>query len=242
MTTTLRFLAVAVLLTLGGHALAATEIEAIQQQLAKSYPDIRAENISPSPIPGIYELRIGAQIAYVSADGRYLLRGDIVRAGTEENLTEERRGAVRLAALADVGEARMVVFAPRQVKHTISVFTDIDCGYCRKLHREIDQYLAQGIRVRYLFFPRSGPDTESWTKAETVWCSGNRADALTRSKRGEALRTLACSPTPVQQHYSLGIEFGLQGTPAIITDRGELIPGYVPAGELAIHLDGGTSG
>jgi thiol:disulfide interchange protein DsbC len=225
-----------------GLASASEETELIRKRLAETFPEVRSEQISPSPIPGLFELRVGAQIAYVSADGRFLVRGDIVETGTERNLTEVRRGAARLAAMDEVGEQRMIVFSPKQVKHTITVFTDIDCGYCRKLHREIDQYLALGIRVRYLFFPRSGPNTESWTKAETVWCSADRNMAMTQSKRGEVLKSIACGAAPVEQHYSLGLSFGLQGTPAIITDSGELLPGYVPAAELARHLDGQKSG
>lgn len=238
----MRALIVLVLATCSGAVALAGEAESIQRQLAPRYPEIRPEQITPSPIPGLFELRIGSQIAYVSADGRFIVRGDIIDVATEANLSEERRSAARLAAINDVGEARMIVFAPKQVKHTISVFTDVECGYCRKLHREIDQYLAQGIRVRYLLFPRGGPNTEGWTKAEQVWCSADRATALTRSKRGEVLTSRVCSPTPVQQHYALGLEVGVQGTPAIVTDTGELVPGYVPAAELAAHLDGGKAG
>ncbi|MCK6371081.1 MAG: DsbC family protein [Gammaproteobacteria bacterium] len=211
----------------------------VYKRLSERFPEVRPEQITPAPIPGLFELRLGPQIAYVSADGRFLLRGDIIDVGTDANLTEARRSAARLAAVEDVGEAQMIIFSPKQVKHTISVFTDIDCGYCRRLHREIEQYLDAGIRVRYLFFPRSGPDTESWSKAVTVWCSSDRNAALTKSKRGEVLAASNCSPTPVQQHYSLGITLGVQGTPAIITDSGELVPGYVPAAELMPYLDGG---
>jgi thiol:disulfide interchange protein DsbC len=227
-----------ILFALAGPALAAGEIETIQKQLAKTYPDVRTDQISPTPIAGLFELRIGPQVAYVSADGRFMVRGDIIEVKTDTNLTEARRGAARLSAIDDIGDAKMIVFSPKQVKHTINVFTDIDCGYCRKLHKEMDQYLARGIRVRYLFFPRSGPNTDSWAKADTVWCSADRNEAMTRSKRGEVITAKACSPTPVQQHYSLGLTFGVQGTPAIITDKGELLPGYVPAGELAAYLDG----
>lgn len=218
------------------------QVDLIRQQLATLLPDVRADQISPSPIPGLYELRMGSQIAYVSADGKFLVRGDIINVKTNDNLTEARRSTARLAAVNEVGDAKMIVFSPRQVKHTISVFTDVDCGYCRKLHREMDQYLAKGIRVRYMFFPRSGPKTESWTKAEQVWCTQNRNDAMTRSKRGEVLAAKACNPNPVQQHYSLGIGLGIQGTPAIITDTGDLLPGYVPAGEMADYLDGLKTG
>lgn len=231
-----RFLIVA-LLGLSSSVQGAGVPDVIARQLQKSFPEVRSEQISLSPIPGLYELRVGPQIAYVSADGRYLVRGDIIDVMSDTNVSEERRAGARLAAIDDIGEARMIIFTPRQVKHTISVFTDVDCGYCRKLHREIGEYMARGIRVRYLFFPRSGPNTEGWAKAEKVWCSADRADALTRSKRGEALATKACSPTPVQEHYSLGLSFGVTGTPAIVTDTGELVPGYVPAAELGAYLD-----
>lgn len=217
-------------------ALAADDVEAVRQKLAVIYPDVRAGQISPSPIPGLFELRLGPQIAYVSPDGRFMVRGDIYDIRTNGNLTEARRGGTRLAAMDDISESRMVIFAPRQVKHTITVFTDIDCGYCRKLHREIDQYLAQGIRVRYLFYPRNGPGTESWHKAEQVWCSSDRNSALTKAKRGEILTEQTCKPTPVQQHYSLGSRFGVQGTPTIITDGGKLVPGYVSAAQMSTYL------
>lgn len=230
------------LLCLAGTARADDGEEAVRRELLKRFPDVRTEQITPSPIPGLFELRLGPQIAYVSADGRYLVRGDIIELATDANVSEARRGTARLAAIEDIGTANMIVFSPKQVKHTINVFTDVDCGYCRKLHRELDQYLAQGIRVRYLFFPRSGPNTESWTKSEQVWCSADRNAALTRSKRGEVLTSKVCSPTPVQRHYSLGLTFGLSGTPAIITDKGELLPGYVPPGELAAYLETGQAG
>lgn len=244
MRTNLRDLAIICLGILAtGAALAqgAGEAEALRKRLADAAPELKGGDVAPSPIPGLFEFRLGPQVAYVSADGRYLVRGDIIEIKTDANLTEARRSTARLAAIEEVGEGRMLVFAPKQVKHTINVFTDIDCGYCRRLHKEMDQYLAQGIRVRYLFFPRSGPNTESWSKAETVWCSADRNAALTRSKRGEVVAAKACSPTPVQQHYSLGLSLGVQGTPAIITDTGELLPGYVPPDELAQYLNGGKT-
>jgi len=237
----MRSLLLFVLTCLAPAAFAAGEAEAIQKELSATYPTVRADQISPSPIPGLFELRVGPQIFYVSADGHYLVQGDIIDVKTDANLTEARRGTARLAAIEDVGEANMIIFSPKQVKHTIDVFTDVDCGYCRKLHKQIDKYMAEGIRVRYLFFPRSGPNTESWTKAEQVWCSQDRNAALTKSKLGEVLTTKVCSPTPVQEHYSLALKFGVTGTPAIITDKGELVPGYIGPAELANYLDGKTS-
>ena len=240
MQTPFRFL---VLLLASAAALAADDATTeLQKKLVQTYPEVRADQLTPSPIPGLFELRIGPQIAYVSADGRSIVKGDVIDVSSNANLTEARRNAARLAAIDDVGESNMIIFSPKQVKHTINVFTDVDCGYCRKLHREIAQYMARGIRVRYMFFPRSGPNTESWTKAEEVWCSPDRNAALTKAKLGEVLTVKACTPNPVQEHYSLGMDFGVQGTPAIITDTGELLPGYVPPAELADYLDGTKTG
>ncbi|WKZ13625.1 MAG: DsbC family protein [Gammaproteobacteria bacterium] len=237
-TTNLRRSIVVLLGILSLPAFGEGDAEAVQKRLAERFPDVRVEQIRPSPIPGLFELRIGPQIAYVSADGRYIVRGDLIEVSTDTNVTEAQRNSARLAAIDDVGEDRMIIFSPAKVKHTISVFTDIDCGYCRRLHREIDQYLAQGIRVRYLFFPRSGPNTESWAKAEAVWCSPDRNAALTKAKLGEVIKVPGCKSTPVQEHYSLGLALGVQGTPAIVTDTGELVPGYVPSDELAQYLRG----
>lgn len=231
-----RFSVFLALLVAAGGALAADEMAQLRQKLLPVYPDVRLDQLSATPIPGLFELRIGAQVVYVSADGRFMVRGDIYDIRGNDNITEARRAEARMAAMRDVGEDQMVIFSPKQVKHTITVFTDIDCGYCRKLHREIDQYLAEGIRVRYMFFPRSGPDTDSWRKAEQVWCSADRKGALTKAKAGEALKSKPCSPNPVQQHYAAGMLFGVQGTPAIITDSGELVPGYVSAAELSSYF------
>ena len=234
---------VLILLAVAGVARAGDEVtDAIRTQLAKVYPDAGKGDIMASPVPGLFELRLGPQIVYVSADGRFLIRGDVFDTKDNRNITDARRGAARLAAVNSVGEDRMVIFNPKQVKHTITVFTDVDCGYCRKLHRQVAEYLAQGIRIRYMFFPRSGPNTDSWFKAEKVWCSADRNDALTRAKLGEVLTAKQCTPNPVQQHYSLGRQFGIEGTPAIVLESGELVPGYLSPRELTAYFSGGTSG
>jgi thiol:disulfide interchange protein DsbC len=227
------------LMGVSGAAAAADQDATAIANILASFPEVDSDDISPSPIPGLYEVGIGASVSYISSDGRYLIRGDIYDSVTEENLTEARRTSVRVKAIENVGENSMIVFSPEpeQVKHTITVFTDIDCGYCRKLHRQIDDYNEHGIKVRYMFFPRSGPDTMSWYKAEHVWCADDRRSALTRAKAGEAVQSDGCGSTPVQQHYLLGQGFGISGTPAIIVDTGELIGGYVAPDELSKYLD-----
>ncbi|HKZ73153.1 MAG TPA: DsbC family protein, partial [Steroidobacteraceae bacterium] len=207
-------------------------------ELASKIPGAKADDLRPSPIPGVYELMRGTDIAYVSTDGKYVIDGDLYDLASSDNLTETRRRGARVRLLSDVPESEMLVFSPRDPKHTITVFTDIDCGYCRKLHTQIAEYNRRGIKVRYLFYPRSGPDTESWEKAVEVWCSPNRNEALTRAKRGDELGTKPCAKSPVERHYNLGQEFALRGTPAIILANGELLPGYVSPAMLADHLKG----
>jgi len=204
--------------------------------IAAKFPEIRPEQITPSPVQGLYEVRIGSKIAYVSGDARFLVQGEIIDLNTDLNLTESRREGVRRDVLAGLSEAGMVVFSPAAPSSTITVFTDIDCGYCRKLHKQVAEYNAKGIKVRYMYFPRSGPGTESWTKAEQVACAKDRRGALTRSKQGEKLTDKPCQPNPVAEHYNVGRDFGLQGTPAIVLDSGELIGGYLDPVELSKYI------
>jgi thiol:disulfide interchange protein DsbC len=205
-------------------------------QVASKIPGTRAEDLRASPIPGIYELTRGTEIVYVTEDGKYAISGDLIDLAKNDDLTETHRRELRAKLIGNIPESDMVVFGPRDAKYTVTVFTDVDCGYCRQLHSQINEYNSLGIRVRYLFFPRTGPNTESWTKAEEVWCSTNRNEALTLAKRGAPLQAKVCPNNPVAKDYALAKDFGLQGTPAIVLADGELIGGYVPPGELAQHL------
>lgn len=204
--------------------------------LAASIPGTRVEDLRQTPIAGIYELTRGVDIAYVTADGKYAISGDLIDLAKNDNLTETRRRDARAKMIGAIPESEMVVFGPRDPKYTVTVFTDVDCAYCRQLHSQIAMYNQLGIRVRYLFYPRSGPNTESWTKAEEVWCSRNRNEALTLAKRGVALQVKPCPNNPVARHYALGKDFDLRGTPAIVTSDGELLAGYLPPLALAQHL------
>ena len=211
----------------------------MRQNLAKVMAVAKPDSIKPSPIEGLYEVVYGAQIFYATKDGRYLVQGDILDVNGQSNLTEHRRTGVRLSAINKVSDDKMIIFtpqAPQKVKHTITVFTDIDCGYCRKMHSEIDTYLNEGIRVRYMSFPRTGLNTPSYYKAVAVWCAKDRKDALTRAKKDEAVEQKTCD-NPVKEEMQLGEQVGVSGTPTIITDTGRLLPGYVPAAHLAQILD-----
>lgn len=204
----------------------------IKKALAEYMPGDKIDSIKPSEVPGLYEVTVGASIFYASEDGKYLLQGQLFDAAAKKNLTESKLAGVRKSALDKMGEQNMIIFKPQASKYLVSVFTDIDCGYCRKLHSEIDQYLAQGITVRYLFFPRAGVGSDSYKKAISVWCASDKQKALTSAKKGEALDSKDCE-NPVDEHMALGEAFGMSGTPMIVTARGNILPGYVPAAQLA---------
>jgi len=199
--------------------------------------EVKIEDVKPSPVEGLYEIRSGAEVGYVSLDGRFYVDGDVFDMTSKANLTEQRRQEGRITLMAAVSDDDAIIFGPTgAVRHTLTVFTDIDCTYCRRLHQEIGELNRLGIRVRYLMYPRNGPDTEAWRKAEAVWCSADRRDALTRAKRGETIKSGKCE-TPIAAHYALGQKLGIQGTPGIITDRGEYLAGYLPAASMAEYLD-----
>jgi thiol:disulfide interchange protein DsbC len=206
-------------------------------------PDVRARVVSKlqgaspadvamSPIPGLYEVTMGGLIAYVSADGKYLLSGNVYDLDSQVNLTAARRNTARAKALATASESNMIVFGPANAKMTVTVFTDIDCGYCRKFHSQIADVNKAGVRVRYMMYPSTGPDTESWSKAEQVWCAADRREALTRAKRGEALKGKACGDAAIKAQYELGADLGVEGTPAVFTQNGDYIGGFLTAPEL----------
>jgi thiol:disulfide interchange protein DsbC len=209
-------------------------------ELAARIPGVKPEELRPSPIAGIYELTRGAEVTYVSSDGRYVLTGDlyqIAKTGAYPNLSDARRRELRVKMMAALPETQLVVFAPKTApKYTITVFTDPDCAWCRKLHSQMAEYNKLGIKIRYAFYPREGPDTEAWRKSEAVWCSADRKDALTRAKLGQTIKARACGDTPVRQTWELGREIGVEGTPNMVLADGEMIPGYLPPQQLLAHL------
>ncbi len=207
--------------------------------IAAKFPGMSPDDVRPSKIKGMYEVRIGSDSAYVSADGKYVIAGDMYDVDTRVNMTEQSRASERRAVLAKLDERDMIVFSPASAKpeHTITVFTDVDCGYCRKLHSEIDQLTQLGVRVRYLAYPRSGPNSSDWRKMEAVWCSKDRKQAITKAKRGEDVKAADCASTPVAKQFALGEQMGVRGTPAIFTVDGDYIGGYLPPSEMKKQLD-----
>lgn len=204
--------------------------------IVKKIDGLKLEDVRMTPVEGIYEITRGSQISYSTADGRYVIIGDMIDVDKDSNISEMRRRTIRTRMIDSVPESEMLVYSPKNPKYTITVFTDIDCGYCRKLHSQIAEYNKQGIRVRYLFFPRTGPNTESWHKAEAVWCSANRNEALTRAKNGEELKSAKCPADIVARDWELGHKLEVDGTPSIFFPNGEMLPGYLPPAQLAKAL------
>jgi thiol:disulfide interchange protein DsbC len=216
-------------------AAAATSIPAdVRARVVAKLQGASPADVAVSPIPGLYEVTMGGLIAYVSADGKYLVSGSIYDLATESNLTAKRRNDARAKALAAAREDEMIVFSPANPKMTVTVFTDVDCGYCRKFHGQMAELHKAGIRVRYVAFPRTGPGTESWRKAESVWCATDRKDALTRAKRGEEVKSKNCGDAMIKAGFEMGEDFGLEGTPAIYTQAGDYIGGFLTPEQLVM--------
>ncbi|MGH8499864.1 MAG: DsbC family protein, partial [Methylococcales bacterium] len=220
---------------------APADSDAIRDALSKAMPGIQVDEISKAPVKGFYEVFVGPDLYYISEEGKYLLIGNLIdlEAPPEtRNLTEAKTTAARAKAVKNIGEGNVIQFKSPSQKHVVSVFTDVDCGYCRKLHSEIDEYLKRGITVDYLFYPRAGIGSESYKKAVAVWCAEDRHTALTKAKLGEAIEMKECA-NPVADHVKLATSLHIQGTPMIVTENGGVLPGYVPAKVLSERLEKG---
>jgi len=233
LTNLVKSLAIAGLLVIGSAQ--AADISKEVTQMVKKL-GIPLENVRSTPANGLYELQAGTQIFYITQDGKYLLTGNMLDMATKENLTDSRMKGIRLDAIAAVSSDQFISYKAKDEKYAITVFTDIDCGYCRKLHSEMDGYNKLGISVNYLFFPRTGLGTESYNKAVSVWCNKDRNTALTNAKAGKAMGAAKCD-NPIAAHFQLGSELGINGTPNIITAQGEMLPGYMPPAALKRELD-----
>ncbi len=239
LTNSICWLLSALVLLISGAAVAGddAELAAVREKVAAMFDAIEPEDIGTSPVDGWYTIQKGAIVAYVSGDGRYLLQGDLIDLDEQVNLSEVARSDSRRELMGSVAADDVITFSPADVKYTVSVFTDIECSYCRRLHSQINEYLAQGIEVRYLLYPRNGPASRSWNTSEEVWCSTDRQNALTMAKLDRKFETHTCDASMVQDHFQIGQNVGLTGTPAIVLGDGSLISGYVPPDQLRARLD-----
>ena len=213
------------------------ELDQVRQKIGGMFEMIEPENINASQVDGWYTIQQGSVIAYVSEDGRYLLQGDLIDLDNSVNLSELSRTEARRDLMGTVSDDEVITFSPAEVKYSVSIFTDVECTYCRRLHGQIEEYMAKGIEVRYLLYPRNGPASRAWNTAEDVWCAADRQKALTMAKLDQKFETATCDSSIVQDHYIIGRDVGLSGTPAIVMDDGTLIGGYVPPDQLAAQLE-----
>lgn len=200
---------------------------------------VSPQDVVPAQVSGLYRVTLGPQILYVTGDGKYVLRGDLIRLGDGRNLSAEARDAARAAYIAGIGEQDMIVFGPPDPRFVVTVLTDIDCGYCRQLADEMPQLVQAGVEVRYLAFPRTGVGSPSWDKAVSVWCARDRRIAYQLAMKGNPVVTPdpKCNAQPVIAGYEFARKLGLDGTPVIFTEDGHLIDGYVPAEQLVKMLE-----
>ena len=218
--------------------------DAVLKGLKGVVGDVNKVSVRRVPIAGLYEAAMGEDIFYITADGRYLMMGNIFDLKTRSNLTSERRDKIQQArnperkkAIDALNEKDMVVFAPEgETKHTINVFTDVDCGYCAKIHNEVSKLNEAGVKVRYLAFPRAGIGSKTYHKMVSVWCAEDQQKAMTDAKARLKVKEAKCN-NPVERQYKLGQELGVSGTPALVLSNGELVPGYMPADKLISRLE-----
>lgn len=217
------------------------DLQQVREKVAEMFDSIEPEHVNVSPVDGWYTIQKGSIVAYITKDGRYLLQGDLIDLDNDINLTEASRSESRRDLMASVTSDRAITFSPTETKYSVSVFTDVECTYCRRLHSQIDEYLAHGIEVRYLLYPRNGPASRSWNTSEEVWCARDRQNALTMAKLDRKFETSNCDASIIQDNYLMGKAIGLSGTPAIVLDNGTLIGGYLPPDALLQRLEQETA-
>ena len=208
----------------------------LKDKLEALLPGMVVQTLEPLENTDLYEALVDGEIVYFSKDGRYVFQGDIIDIESRQNITENKRRGLKKEEIDSFNEADMIIFEAEKTKHTLTVFTDIDCGYCRKLHQQISEYNALGIKVRYMAFPRSGLDSESFDKAVSVWCADDRKQAMTDAKSGSSIKVNSCD-NPIKDHFEAGRRLGITGTPALFLESGELLPGYIPPMRLIQILD-----
>ena len=213
------------------------EDAAARAVLKEVVPQAKVDTIEPAPVPGFRQAIVGSQMVYISDDGQYLLQGTLYDAPARKDLTGARLAVDHKKKVDAVPTSKRIIFpAEGKAKYKITVFTDLDCGYCRKLHSQIAQYNKEGIEVDYLFFPRSGINSPSYDKAVSVWCAKDRNNAFTAAKAGKTPTPAKCD-NPVADQYKLGQQVGVDGTPTIFAQDGSKIGGYLPPPEMLAKLE-----
>lgn len=210
--------------------------QSVRAALTQLDPNFKPDYIGAAPFPGFREVVVSGQVLYVSDDGKYLMQSQPYDIQAKALVNSEGLLAYRRGLLEKANHGDRIVFAAPNAKHTISVFTDIECGYCRKLHQDIAELNRNGITVEYLAFPRMGLGSKDYTDMISVWCASDRRKALTAAKQGSPVPAKNCT-NPVAMQYALGQQLGVNGTPAIFAEDGTQLGGYLPPAQLKAALD-----
>jgi len=227
----------AVLIAASATVVAQDDYSAVEERIRTLAPHAESISISETPVDGILMVQVQGDIVYATADGKYLIQGRVIDMETREDLTESAKSGIRKELIGGIDKSRQITFSPEEPVHELMVFTDIDCGYCRKLHAQMAEYNQQGIAISYMAFPRAGIGSRSYEKAVSVWCADDQQDAMTQAKLGADPDPEQCD-NPIAEQYQLGLALGVTGTPALLTPSGQLIPGFVPPQQLRERLDG----
>lgn len=222
-------------MAIGVHATELQQQNLIKQKL-KNTLGMEVKELTPSPIAGLYQMITRQGVMYVTKDGSKLIHGNVYDLNKGmENLTEQALAGPRKALLKKF-KNNMLVYKAKDEKHVVTVFTDITCGYCRKLHNEMSEYNDKGITVRYLAFPRQGVPSANATEMESIWCAKNPNMAMDRAQSGGDIAPASCD-AKISEQYQAGGSIGVNGTPAIILEDGSMVPGYQNADNLYQALE-----
>lgn len=214
----------------------ADDYEQVRERLSALVNGDTEISIAESPMPGILQVRLGSDIVYMTDDGRYLLQGRVLDLDTRQDITDQARSKIRQELIDGIDYDELISYGPKDSEFEIIVFTDVDCGYCRRLHQQVQEYNDAGIRINYAAFPRAGIGSESFRKMTSVWCADDQQAAMDLAKGGGTPEPAECD-APVAELYKLGQAVGVTGTPALVTPSGDLIPGYVPPNDLRVRLE-----
>lgn len=228
-----------------GPAVSPAAVKMVQAAIGKLSTTAHIDSIVQSPMPGFYQVIASGQMVYISADGRYVMQGDLFDLGKGKDLGDDAWARFRKEQLAKVPASQRIVYAPAHPKYTVTVFTDVNCGFCRALHEEVAAFNKEGIAVEYLAWPRegvlttAGRPTPTYTEMVSVWCAKDRKAAFDEAKGGHIPAPASCN-NPVKEQYELGLKLGVNGTPTIFGPDGRTLGGYVTPAQLLQALQSGS--
>lgn len=212
-------------------------IQTLEKHFKTANIPAKIEDAKLTEMPNIYWVKLeGMSPVYVSSDGQFLIQGDVIRLGEKQlsSIGDKIQAVENKKTLAALKKQDLLVYpAKNKAKHVVYIFTDASCPYCHKLHALVPEMNNKGIEVRYIAWPRG---EEFMPTMETVWCSADRQAAFEKAMAGETLEAIQCK-NPVRDQYEMGLNMGVNGTPAIYNTDGEYVGGFMTADDLLKRLE-----